>query len=423
MTHTECEDLEYLRSIQSVRETCKKVYGPPLQTENGDSTHFEVDLGKMSKVTDYLVNIIERDYKNLGDIPVHGRWQHLNCNGIDRMGSLINSWAAQNIDPLEVCRRLIDLITFSVIVDAGAGSEWSFVEKETKINRSEGLAVASFYMFKDGALSHDKSQTVQGSRLKDFSQQDFDKGFQISSKNSLQGYEGRIQLIRSLGKSLSERPELFGEDARPGNIIDHLYKLNGSENIDLQQLWEVLMTGYTSIWPTLRLTLNGEPLGDCWVYKTENDEIIVSFHKLTQWLCYSLLRPLEEFGYKFNISSKDLQTGLPEYRNGGLFYDLGVLSLKEEYLNIGLTNSKKYGYDPSIPTFTPDDGVIVEWRCLTIGLLDILLPLVNDKLGSNLQLSQLIEAGTWKAGREIAAELRSKTSGPPINLHSDGTVF
>ena len=187
------------------------------------------------------------------------------------------------------------------------------------------------------------SQTVQGSRLKDFSQQDFDKGFQISSKNSLQGYEGRIQLIRSLGKSLSERPELFGEDARPGNIIDHLYKLNGSENIDLQQLWEVLMTGYTSIWPTGRLTLNGEPLGDCWVYKTENDEIIVSFHKLTQWLCYSLLRPLEEFGYKFNISSKDLQTGLPEYRNGGLFYDLGVLSLKEEYLNIGLTNSKKYG--------------------------------------------------------------------------------
>lgn len=183
------------------------------------------------------------------------------------------------------------------------------------------------------------------------------------------------------------------------------------------------MTGYTSIWPTGRLTLNGEPLGDCWVYKTENDEIIVSFHKLTQWLCYSLLRPLEEFGYKFNISSKDLQTGLPEYRNGGLFYDLGVLSLKEEYLNIGLTNSKKYGYDPSIPTFTPDDGVIVEWRCLTIGLLDILLPLVNDKLGSNLQLSQLIEAGTWKAGREIAAELRSKTSGPPINLHSDGTVF
>ncbi|CDO96504.1 unnamed protein product [Kluyveromyces dobzhanskii CBS 2104] len=423
MTLSENEDLAYLRSILSVRETCEKVYGKSLGKNNGKSKHFDVSTDKMSKVADYLLNIIERDYQNLADIPVHGRWQHLNCNGVDRMDNLIQKWTSEGHDSLEVCRRLIDLITFSVIVDAGAGSTWNYKEGETLIGRSEGLAIASFYMFQKGDLSKDKSQTVNGATLKSFDKADFDKGFQISAENSLQGYEGRIELIRSLGNSLLEKPELFGDDARPGNIIDYLFKLNNSNEIDLQQVWEALMTGYTSIWPKGRLTLHGQPLGDCWKYKTESGEIIVTFHKLTQWLCYSLLRPLEQFGYKFKISSKDLQTGLPEYRNGGLFYDLGVITLKEEFLNIGLENSQRYGYDPSIPTFEPDSAVIVEWRCLTIGLLDALLPSVNSKLGSKLQLSQLIEAGTWKAGREIAAELRPKTAGPPINLHSDGTVF
>ena len=50
---------------------------------------------------------------------------------------------------------------------------------------------------------------------------------------------------------------------------------------------------------------------------------------------------------------------------------------------------------------------------------------VRQRLGlteEQLPLVKVLEAGTWKAGREIAAKLR-KTKGPPLNIISDGTVF
>ena len=118
-----------------------------------------------------------------------------------------------------------------------------------------------------------------------------------------------------------------------------------------------------------------------------------------------------------------MQTGLPEYRNGGLFYDFGVIALKPEHLKRGLALSETLGNKEPIPTFTAEDGAIVEWRCLTIGLLDELHELVNKRLKTTLTLPQVIEAGSWKAGREIAAEKRPVTRGPPIELQSDGTVF
>ena len=40
-----------------------------------------------------------------------------------------------------------------------------------------------------------------------------------------------------------------------------------------------------------------------------------------------------------------------------------------------------------------------------------------------LTLAQVLESATWKGGREIAKERRSETSGPPIDIQSDGTVF
>jgi len=42
---------------------------------------------------------------------------------------------------------------------------------------------------------------------------------------------------------------------------------------------------------------------------------IVPFHKLTQWLTYSLLEPLETAG--LTVVNLDELTALPEYRNGG----------------------------------------------------------------------------------------------------------
>lgn len=56
-----------------------------------------------------------------------------------------------SIDSTERCRRLIDLFLVSVLLDAGAGTQWSYksVENGRTYRRSEGLAVASLEMFKE----------------------------------------------------------------------------------------------------------------------------------------------------------------------------------------------------------------------------------------------------------------------------------
>lgn len=134
-------------------------------------------------------------------------------------------------------------------------------------------------------------------------------------------------------------------------------------------------------------------------------ENIVPFHKLTQWLCYSLMEPMSRLLH-IRFAGTELLTGLPEYRNGGLLVDTGLLTLKEADMKRGLAafrnNSMLKGQQTVevIPLFATDDDVIVEWRAVTIGFLDELLIEVNGLLGltgaDQLTLAQMLEAGSWK---------------------------
>jgi len=171
------------------------------------------------------------------------------------------------------------------------------------------------------------------------------------------------------------------------------------------------MTSLSPIWPDSRTSINGVNLGDAWPcfsmpsHPTQPWENIVPFHKLTQWLTYSLIAPMEKLmGIRF--VGVELLTGLPEYRNGGLFIDCGLLTLKPEDVKRGLTawdhQSKRKGGTSVevVPVFAADDDVIVEWRATTVGLLDALLIEVNSMLGleghERLSLAQMLEAGSWK---------------------------
>ena len=109
---------------------------------------------------------------------------------------------------------------------------------------------------------------------------------------------------------------------------------------------------------------------------------------------------------KIHFAGTDLLTGLPEYRNGGLLIDTGLLTLKDKDANRGLAayrdNAMQKGQPNMevVPLFSTDDDVIVEWRAVTVGFLDDLLVEVNGILGltgqDKLSLAQLLEAGTWK---------------------------
>jgi hypothetical protein len=150
------------------------------------------------------------------------------------------------------------------------------------------------------------------------------------------------------------------------------------------------------------------PLGDTWrhaaIKRDDATNGLVPLHKLSQWLSYSLIEPLQRAGVA--VTDVDGLTGLAEYRNGGLFIDAGVLTLRDPA-------------QASAP-LPVDCELVVEWRALTVALLDSLLPLVRARLGvpaAEFPLGSLLEGGTW-----AASELRPG-GGPPLTVVSDGTVF
>ena len=68
--------------------------------------------------------------------------------------------------------------------------------------RSEGLGVASFHMFANGAFSRDAKGDplrVDAERLAALTPMDIAMGFQVKAHNPLTGLEGRAELLRKLG--------------------------------------------------------------------------------------------------------------------------------------------------------------------------------------------------------------------------------
>lgn len=330
----------------------------------------------------------------------------------------MRTWPS-SVDNQERTRRLIDLFLVSVLLDAGAGTKWQYKSKESgKIyKRSEGLAVASLEMFKTGLFSSNEEQPFQvdSDGLKKLTVDNMARGLQVTAENPIDGLEGRTNLLIRLGDSLLNQ-EIFGPEHRPGGMLDYLLGHPATHAtsvpvVPLPTLWDTLMTGLVSIWPATRTQIDGVALGDAWPcgsmpsHPTQPWENIVPFHKLTQWLTYSLMVPMEKLA-NVHFAGVELMTGLPEYRNGGLLVDTGLLTLKEEDAQRGLAqyqmNATRAG-QPNVevvPLFTADDDVIVEWRALTVGFLDELHVEVNALLGlsgdDRLSLAQVLEAGTWK---------------------------
>jgi hypothetical protein len=249
-------------------------------------------------------------------------------------------------------------------------------------------------MFSAGAFSRDPKGDplrVDAERLGVLTPADIAAGFQVRAHNPLVGLEGRSGLLRRLGGIGLERPgDLFDVIAPDSNQ-------NGRE-VKAAAILAAVLDKLSPVWPL--------PMGDVWKHSAVG---LVPFHKLSQWLSYSLVEPLQGAGHA--VVELDQLTGLPEYRNGGLLVDSGALRHKQQAL---LQQS-----------FAAGDEPIVEWRALTVALLDRIAQHVRAHLGldaKSLPLVKVLEAGTWFAGRAIAAE-RRPGGGPPIAVASDGTVF
>ncbi|KAI8980595.1 hypothetical protein BD414DRAFT_579468 [Trametes punicea] len=426
----------YLCTLPAIRERCGRVHA---LAQSGELEYFDYHPEKERDAAAFCVNIIKRDFgTNFAAIPPHGRWRHLDA-GRPRVQPLIEKWKASPNPPdtKEICRRLIDLFLVSVLLDAGAGNSWTYKEAASgqTFSRSEGLGVASIAMFEQGIFSSDSNNPhqVDAEGLSHIKASTVASAMQVSESNPMVGLEGRSSLLVNLSKALKANTTYFGDFSRPGNLVDFLETGSiessdgGPRRVHIFALWTALVEGLALIWPATRTTLAGIPLGDVWPCEALKKrahaagEELVPFHKLTGWITYSLVEPIEKvLGWKFE--GLENMTGLPEYRNGGLLVDLGVLSLRPGRIPASFYPDSSCG----IPKLPPSHPAIIEWRALTVIELDRIADEIRRQLGvtaEQLTLAQILESATWKGGREIAKQKRPATGGPPIDIESDGTVF
>lgn len=377
--------------------------------------HWTVDLDRLPETARYVAAVIRDQYPTLA-VPFHARWRHFAVDGADLWEPIADGVDWQ--DAATRARTEFDLAIVSVLLDAGSGPGWAYADAGTgrTLTRSEGLAIASLRMFEAGAFSATTGDPlrVDAGALARLSADDLAAGFQVSAVNPLVGIEGRAALLRRLGDQCLKRADLFAtkDAARPGGLADVLIARADSGRLPAPAILELLLEALGPVWQD-RLSLGGVDLGDCWRHpamkRDDATDGLVPIHKLSQWLSYSLVEPLQRAGLQ--VVDLDGLTGLAEYRNGGLFTDLGVLTLKDP------ADADK--------TWPVSDPLVVGWRAMTVALLDRIAPLVREELGVTAQampLASVLEGGTWAAGRRAATE-RRPGGGPLLTIVSDGTVF
>ncbi len=397
-------EVKYLLSTEAVRERSARIFELSVRGK----THFKIDIEKLDPLAELVAENTRKNYPSL-KVPLHSRWKHFQVGGIDRNRVFETRLSTELKSDVEKSKARVDLTVLSVLLDAGAGTQWKYNDKESglSVGRSEGLALASRELFLSGILAENPDQPleVNASRLSSLSPDKLKTSFQLSPENTPVGLEGRIQLLQNLGRIIAE--------AKVNRISDLLFSekdFSKESKINFKEILYRLHTRLGRIWPG-RLSINGQNLGDCWIYGPLGGGIegLVPFHKLPQWLSLSLAYPFEMLGHELKDAS--YLTGLPEYRNGGLFIDGGVLVLR---------NSKLLAI-----THAVESDFVVEWRALTVGLLDLIAPKVRKALNKSLEefpLGSVLEGGTWSTGRMLAKNMRP-SGASPIQIRSDGTVF
>ena len=396
-----------LLSTVAIRDRCGNI---AQAVTVGISRFFHIDRARLDATAALVADVTRKRYPGLV-IPYHSRWRHFEAGGSDRRAELERALAGRS--ELEKARARVDLTVVSVLLDAGAGAAWGYTEAAsgTRYTRSEGLGVASFRAFLQGAFSADARDPLRAdaAALARLDAATLARLFQVDGANPLVGLPGRAELLRRLGGALTAHRNIFGNRARPGALFDFVTRHGERRAVAASAILRALLDGLGAIWLTDGAQ-NGVPLGDVWRHPHAGGSGPtagwVPFHKLSQWLTYSVFEPFEWAGVA--VTDRDCLTALPEYRNGGLLLDNGVLTLRNEA-------HASVAWDVG-------SELVVEWRALTVALLDELAPLVRRQLGiADLPLACILEGGTWVAGRELANERRG--GDPPLTIRSDGTVF
>lgn len=431
------EAVRRLRSPATIRQRCAAIAE---HVARDGSPHFRLERSRLDAVADRVAALTRARFPTL-QVPFHSRWRHFEAGGVDRKAELDAKLAGRS--QAAMARARIDLALISVLLDAGAGAQWHYHERESGqlFARSEGLAVASLRAFVAGRFSSDPGDPlrVDARALAALDAGALAEVFQVGPTNPLVGLDGRVALLHRLAAALRAQPQVFTALGQPGHLFDALTHHRHApalqhhrprpqphhHQLSAARVLGALLDTLSGIWPSGQVlraapdtttdgpALAAVPLGDVWPHPAAGGDGLdagwVPFHKLSQWLTYSLLEPLQWAGVA--VHELDALTGLPEYRNGGLLIDAGVI----------VPRDAAFAQQP----VRPGDAWTVEWRALTVHLLDELAPRVQRRLAvdaARFPLACMLEGGSWAAGRAIAAE-RRPGGAPPVTVDSDGTVF
>jgi hypothetical protein len=219
------------------------------------------------------------------------------------------------------------------------------------------------------------------------------RGLQAGPDNPLIGLERRADLLRRLGacaRGAAGPVRSRRASGASGRFPAH----SGGRTRAGRVLLETLLLSLSSIWPS-GLVVEGVCIGDAGLHPAvRTGDItsgIVPFHKLSQWLTYSLIEPLEMAGLTVvDLDRLTALAGIPQRRP---------------------PDRPRRRAAPAECDADPQPAqaeLVVEWRALTVSLMDDLLDPVRRRLGlgADFSLPHMLQGGTWSAGRKIARELR-----------------
>ncbi|MCP5266187.1 MAG: DUF1688 family protein [Burkholderiaceae bacterium] len=401
--------VDTLRSPATIRERCENI---ATAIEAGGSPFFTLDPSRLDALAQRVLETM-RSHARRNHAPDDARWLGLDAGGVDRMGDLSSRLA--DAIPAEQTRARVDLAIAVALLDASAGPTWHYEEGASGqcFESTEGLAVAGFRAFMAGVLSSrsDEPLRVDGHALARIDANTLAHVFQAHADNPLPDLEERAATLRRAGEAMMRDAIRFGADARPGGLFTRLGKVGKRQEIGATELCHALLAGLSSVLPGAG-AVGGEPLGDAWPHPLAGGEGDsagwVPFHRLAQAMACSLLGPFEAAGVRVT-GTEDL-TGLADARNGSLFVDAEVIRLRDP----GLDSRPLQIRDPAV----------VEWRALTVTLMDRLAMRVRaltQLQAGEPSLARIQLDGTWPLAEALARKRRA--GAPALAVHTGGLPY
>lgn len=293
-------------------------------------------------------------------------WPRYACGQVDRWGEL--AWA-EGLAPgaladhhrEERARTRIDLLLVTALITCDAAPGWGYRDRASgqELDGAYALAVAALRFFASGACSAQAHHPLRADAraLAAITPQTLAAALPPHDGRPLPGLERRAARLRRLGAVMQAHPALFAAPEDPGNLrlghlLDACVERAPGSVLDADDLLALLLAPLNDLAPG-RLSLSGQPLGDCWPHPHAPDGL-VPLHSLAQWLALGLVEPLRDAGLA--LRGMGALPAAASWRLGGWLLDAGVLCARQPRLL-----AEPAGLD-ALP--------VVEWRAATCAALE-----------------------------------------------------